>query len=397
MTYSCRSCHAPLGEAFLDLGYTPLANVYPRTIGPLQFYPLQVRVCEACWLVQLPAYTTAEETFGDDYPYATSINPGAVRHAREYAAAMVERFKFGPENVVIEIASNDGYLLDEFHKLGIHRVRGVEPARQLAEVADKERGIITHSRFFTREFARQAMPGAAHLLIANNVLAHVPSLNDFVAGMKVALAPAGTATVEVPWLLKLIEGVQFDTIYHEHFSYFSLNTLFRLFSRHGLTIYDVEELPTHGGSLRLYIGHGAQSEIPPCTVMMRSVAEIAEREINAGLLRKERYVRFAEQARVKMVMGQYLPVDKAAVFGCPAKLTTRLHATSSVAAFTYAVDDTPAKQGRYVPGTSIPIHPVAHLLVDPPDVVVNAVWNWREDVEARLKSIGYTGRLIHVE
>lgn len=400
VTHRCRACGDKLGDPFLDLGFSPLANDYRRTVGGQMFYPLQLRVCESCWLVQLPNTCHPPEIFGDDYAYQTSVIPGAVRHAGVFAAQMIDRLDLGAHTRVIEVASNDGYLLEQFARHGIPTT-GVEPARRLVDFALAERGVYSIPGFFGRDFAASMPPKKADLLIANNVLAHVPDLNDFVAGLKLALAPTGTLTVEVPWLLKLIEGVQFDTIYHEHFSYFSLNTLARLFSKHSLLIYDVEELPTHGGSLRLFIGHAPLSEQPPRWVMSQAVAVLAEHEIEAGLLKRETYEEFGVHAlgeaylfRERMSTGH----GKRAIFGCPAKLTTRLHASGADREdFGYAVDDTPAKQGRYVPGTSIPIYPVEHLKTDPPDVLVNVVWNWKEDVERRLKEIGYTGRVIHVD
>ena len=251
---TCRFCHAPLEHLFADLGMSPLSNSYLRAeeLSRMErFYPLAAYVCARCFLVQLPEFESPEAIFGD-YAYFSSYSESWLAHAKAYCEAMRSRLALDERSLVIEIASNDGYLLQYFREAGVP-VLGIEPAANVAAVA-REKGIETLVQFFGVETAR-ALPRKADLLLGNNVLAHVPDLNDFVAGMKIALAEGGTITMEFPHLLRLIEGNQFDTIYHEHFSYFSLLTVRQVFAKHGLTIVDVEELPTHGGSLRIYAKH----------------------------------------------------------------------------------------------------------------------------------------------
>ena len=253
-TLSCRSCDAPLAHVFVDLGSSPLANAYLTADDlerPEVFFPLRVYVCERCYFVQLPAVVTPEELFSE-YAYLSSYSDSWVHHAREYVEHVTEQFGLGPSTKVVEIASNDGYLLQYFRERGVS-VLGIEPARNAAEVAEVK-GIRTLVEFFGSQSAKDlARAGeSADLVIGNNVLAHVPALNDFVAGIRILLRATGIATLEFPHLLALIEATEFDTIYHEHVSYFSLVAVERVFARNGLTIFDVEELSTHGGSLRIY-------------------------------------------------------------------------------------------------------------------------------------------------
>src|SRR5882762_5054497 len=291
----CRFCASTLQHTFVDLGMSPLANSYLQSeqLNQMEpFYPLHARVCDQCYLVQLEQFEHPENIFAD-YAYFSSYSESWLTHARGYVERAIQRFHLGAENLVMEVASNDGYLLQYFQQKGIP-VLGVEPAQNVAEVA-RRRGIPTIAKFFGLDIARgfQAAGQQADLIVANNVLAHVPDLKDFVAGLKLALKPRGTITVEFPHLLRLMDENQFDTIYHEHFSYFSLMSAERIFTAHGLTLFDVEEMWTHGGSLRIYARH-QEDEARPVGARVRA---LLAREKAVGLDRPERYAAFAEQVR----------------------------------------------------------------------------------------------------
>ncbi|MGD2115898.1 MAG: class I SAM-dependent methyltransferase, partial [Acidobacteriota bacterium] len=301
MGLTCRFCRAPLDRTFVDLGVSPLANSYlePEDLQrPETFYPLEVFLCEECLLVQLPEAARPEEIF-TDYAYFSSVSESWVEHARHYAEAMIERFGLSGEGIedrlVIEIASNDGYLLRHFRDRGVP-VLGIEPARNVA-VAAREAGIPTETEFFTLAKARELVDRGVRpdLLVGNNVLAHVPELEDFVAGLKTVLAPDGVVTMEFPHLLRLMDEHQFDTIYHEHFSYFSFHVVRRIFAHHGLTLFDVEELPTHGGSLRIFGRHAERDGEAASEPIADRVADLLAREEAAGLLDPATYDGFAER------------------------------------------------------------------------------------------------------
>ncbi|HET9226852.1 MAG TPA: class I SAM-dependent methyltransferase, partial [Thermoanaerobaculia bacterium] len=286
----CRFCSAPLRHVFVDLGAQPLANSYlePAALRrPEPFYPLCVYLCGECFLVQLPEEERPDAIFSD-YAYFSSVSETWLQHAKRYAEAMIDRFGLGPDHKVIEIASNDGYLLRWFKERSIP-VIGIEPARNVAEAAEAA-GIPTMVRFFGTETATE-LAGQADLLVGNNVLAHVPNLNDFVQGLKIALAPQGVLTMEFPHLLRLMDEDQFDTIYHEHYSYFSFLTVRNVFAAHGLTLFDVEELPTHGGSLRIYARHEADGSKPAG----ERVVKLLAREEAAGLRNLETYRSFSDR------------------------------------------------------------------------------------------------------
>src|ERR671933_310455 len=270
---ACRLCGTGLRHTFVDLGMSPLCETFlaPEHLNRMEpFYPLHVRICEDCLLVQLETYVPAEEIFGGDYAYFSAYSDSWVEHARRYADRMRERLGLSGDSLVVELASNDGYLLQHFVARGIP-VLGIDPAHNVAEAA-RGRGVETLVDFFGAELAER---GEADLVVANNVLAHVPDVNDFVDGMRILLAGRGVATVEVPHLVRLIEGLQFDTIYHEHYSYFSFHTLVRLFEQHGLQVFDVEELPSHGGSLRVFVRR-------PDGEPEEAVAALLEREREGG-------------------------------------------------------------------------------------------------------------------
>jgi SAM-dependent methyltransferase len=397
---ACRFCAAPLTETFVDLGMSPLSNAFvapERAFAMEKFYPLHAFVCGACRLVQLPAVESPEAIF-DDYLYFSSYSDTWLRHAEAYAAAMVARLGLSGQSLVVEIASNDGYLLQYFRGAGIP-VLGVEPARNVAAVA-QGKGIPTDIAFFGEGTARRlkATGAAPDLIAANNVLAHVPDLNDFVAGLKLLLAPSGVATIEFPHLLRLIDENQFDTIYHEHFSYFSLLTAERIFARHGLALFDVEELPTHGGSLRVHLRH-AERAAPPIAA---SVEALRRREQAAGLDGPAPYRRFAEAvADTKAAILDFLIEarrhgKRVAGYGAPAKGNTLLNycgIRTDLIAFT--VDRSPHKQGMLLPGTHIPIRAPEALLEARPDYVLILPWNLKDEIMVQMAAIrDWGGRFV---
>jgi SAM-dependent methyltransferase len=389
---ACRFCGAPLSHVFVDLGAQPLANSYlePEDLGKAEpFYPLRVYVCAACFLVQLPEEEKPEAIFSD-YAYFSSYSESWLRHAETYAAAMIERFGLSSEHQVIEVASNDGYLLRWFKERGIP-VLGVEPARNVAEAAEAA-GIPTVVRFFGEATARDlaAKGQRADLLVGNNVLAHVPDLNDFVAGLKVLLAPSGVLTLEFPHLLRLVEEDQFDTIYHEHYSYFSFTTVRKVFAAHSLTLFDVEELPTHGGSLRIYARHDEDDSKP----MGERVGDLLVREETARLGCLATYSAFADRVlRVKRDLLRFLIQAKEegksiAGYGAAAKGNTLLNYCGIRTDFLdYTVDRSPHKQGRYLPGTRIPIHTPDRLRETKPDYVLILPWNLKEEIMEQMADV----------
>jgi SAM-dependent methyltransferase len=390
-THACRFCGAPLRHSFADLGSSPLANSYLRADqldAPEPFYPLHVRVCERCFLVQLPAVESPEAIFGE-YAYFSSTSASWVEHARRYAESAVRRFGLDERSQVLEVASNDGYLLQFFRERGVP-VLGIEPARNVAEAA-VARGIPTHVEFFGTEAARRLVAEGtrADLLVANNVLAHTPSLNDFVEAIAVVLAPDGVATLEFPHLLRLIERSEFDTIYHEHFSYFSLLVVERVFERAGLTIVDVEELPTHGGSLRVYARHaqaaGRKSE---------SIESVRTAEQEAGLGGIEAYAGF--EARVRAAKRDLLELlvevkregRSVVAYGAAAKGATLLNYCGIRGDFVdYVVDRSPHKQGLFMPGVRLPIHPPERVAETRPDYLLLLAWNLREEIAQQMQFV----------
>jgi SAM-dependent methyltransferase len=356
------------------------------------FYPLRALVCGNCFLVQLEEFETPARIFSD-YAYFSSYSTSWLEHCRRYVEEVVERLGLGENSRVVEIASNDGYLLQYFHKRGIP-VLGVEPAANVANVA-LERGISTVVKFFGHETA-EALAGesAADLLVGNNVLAHVPDLNDFVGGMKILLAPGGVITMEFPHLMRLIEDGQWDTIYHEHFSYFSFLTVSRVFAAHGLRLFDVEELPTHGGSLRVYGAHADDAGKPDNARAL----ELRERERVAGYERLETYTRYgarveADKRRIlQFLIGLKDEGRRVVGYGAPAKGNTLLNYCGVRRDFLdYTVDLNPHKQGRFLPGSHIPIRPPQAIREDRPDVVVILPWNLKDEIVEQLGFIGEWG------
>ena len=396
----CRACAAPLVESVVDLGAQPLANamIPPEAADRMEpTYPLHAYVCSACRLMQIVDYETPETIFSD-YTYFSSYSDTWLDHARRYSAAMIGRFGLDSSAKVVEVASNDGYLLRWFADAGIP-VLGVEPAANVAEVA-RDRGIPTEAVFFGRDTAARlkADGHAADLMAANNVLAHVPDINDFVAGFAVLLKPQGVATFEFPHVLNLIEQVQFDTIYHEHFSYLSLGVVAGLLRRHGLEVFDVEEWPTHGGSLRVF----ARRPGGPGGAPSPAVAALLAREAAAGLDGPEAYRRFGRRVvdvkanLLEFLVGAHRAGRSVVGYGAPAKGNTLLNFCGVGPEFVaYTVDRSPHKQGRLLPGSRIPVHPPERIAQTRPDYVLILPWNLRAEIVDQMSGIrGWGGRFV---
>jgi len=397
---ACRFCGTELTHTFVDLGATPLANAYLKESDLAVAeprYPLHARVCGECFLVQVESAVPPEEIFGD-YAYFSSYAASWVDHARRFAEASIERFGLDSASRVVEVASNDGYLLRHFVAKNIP-VLGVEPAANVAAAAEQA-GVPTEVRFFGQETARDLLARdlAADLLVGNNVLAHVPDLNDFVAGLALLLKPDGVLSMEFPHLLRLIEGVQFDTIYHEHFSYFSFFAVERIFACYGLSVFDVERLPTHGGSLRVYaqLADGAARPVSATVSILR----LEER--TAGLDRLQAYRGFADKvAGVKTELLDFLRAAKAegkavAAYGAAAKGNTLLN-TCGVdrELIDYVVDRSPHKQGHYLPGSRLPIHAPERIFETKPDYVLILPWNLRAEIVKSMDHIrDWGGRFV---
>jgi hypothetical protein len=381
----CRFCDSPLRRTLVDLGMSPLCESYLSAdeLNRMEpFYPLRVYVCESCYLAQLEEYVSPEKIFRE-YAYFSSYAETWLRHAESYAQTMVERFGIGRGSFVVEVASNDGYLLRYFVEKGIP-VLGIEPARNVAQAAI-DKGIPTLVEFFGERLAAELASSGkrADLLIGNNVLAQVPALNDFVRGFKVLLGPRGVATLEFPHLVRLMEDNQFDTIYHEHFSYFSMLAVERVFADHGLRVFDVDELPTHGGSLRIYARH-AEDGTKPVT---DSIGRLIEREKAAGLTCMETYAAFDEKVReTKRRLLEFLIDVKrkgksVCGYGAPGKGNTLLNYCGIRTDFLdYTVDRNPYKQGKFTPGTHISIFPPERIQETRPDYVLILPWNFKDEI-----------------
>jgi 2-polyprenyl-3-methyl-5-hydroxy-6-metoxy-1,4-benzoquinol methylase len=397
---SCRFCGSPMDATFVDLGMSPLCESYvseQQRHRMEAFYPLHVYVCGNCFLVQLEEFVSASDIFSD-YAYFSSYSDSWVAHARRYTEAMRERFGLGPQSLVMEIASNDGYLLQHFVAAGVP-VLGVEPAANVAQVA-REKGVRSEVAFFGAATAGRLADayGRPDLLVGNNVLAHVPDINDFVAGMKILLKPDGVITMEFPHLLRLMDENQFDTIYHEHFCYLSQFVVERIFAHHGLRLFDVEELPTHGGSLRIYACHADDAGRPS----MPSVTALRARELARGLDRLETYGAFSEQVReTKRAILEFLIEAKRqgkriVGYGAPGKGNTLLNYCGIRTDFIdFTVDRNPLKQGKYTPGTHIPIYAPEAIRAARPDYVLILPWNLKDEIRASLAYIAeWGGKLV---
>lgn len=381
----CRFCSAPLKHTLVDLGMSPLCENFlsSEQLNHMEpFYPLRVYVCESCFLAQLEEYVSPEEIF-NEYAYFSSYADSWLQHAKNYTDLMIERFGFNAESSVVEIASNDGYLLQYFVEKNIP-VLGIEPAGNVAKVAI-EKGIPTIVEFFGEKMAKDMVSKGtqADLVLGNNVLAQVPDLNDFIRGMKVLLKPQGIITIEFPHLVRLMEENQFDTIYHEHFSYFSFIAVEKIFAAHKLTIFDVEELPTHGGSLRIYARH-TEDKTRPLSGM---VNELRSREETAGLTRMETYSAFSEQVKeTKRKLLEFLIKVKregktVCGYGAPGKGNTLLNYCGIRTDFLdYTVDRNPYKHGKFTPGTHIPIFPPEKIQDTRPDYLLILPWNVKDEI-----------------
>lgn len=388
-SFPCRFCGTGLEHTLVDLGMSPLCESYvaEENYSKMEpFYPLHAFVCHECYLAQLDEFVPAEEIF-TEYAYFSSYADSWVEHARCYCHDMTDRFGLTADSRVVEVASNDGYLLQHFVTLGIP-CYGVEPAANVAQVAI-DKGVPTEVEFFGVDTARKlaAEDRQADLILGKNVLAQVPDLNDFVAGLKIMMKPGAVMTIEFPHLLATMEGNQFDQVYHEHYCYFSLIAAERIFAHHGITLFDIEEVSTHGGSLRIF-GRHAEDDSKPVTDRLTA---FRDRELAAGLDRMETYASFAEQVReTKRKALDYLIAaaragKQVAAYGAPGKGNTFLNYCGIKTDFiSYTVDRNPYKQGRYLPGSRIPIHHPDRIAQTKPDVIVILPWNFRDEIAEQL-------------
>jgi C-methyltransferase C-terminal domain/Putative zinc binding domain/Methyltransferase domain len=395
----CRLCSAELRHTFVDLGMSPPCESYlsaSEIDGPETFYPLHVRVCEACLLVQLPAYVAPEDVFSD-YAYFSSYSDSWVAHARRFVDTATSRLGLDTESFVVEVASNDGYLLQHSVARGI-RSLGIEPAANIAAVA-RDKGIETEVMFLGEQTGRDVATrhGQADLVVANNVFAHVPDIVDFSKGLRALVADSGRVSIEIPHLLRLIEGNEYDTIYHEHFSYLTLLTATRVLATADLTVVDIEELPTHGGSMRIWSAPaGTDVEVSP------SVARVLADEAAAGLDTVEGHDGFARQVAVarndfvEFLLSCQRTGMRVAGYGAPGKGNTLLnHCGIRSDLMEFTVDRNPHKHGLFLPGTHIPIHPVERLAEERPDYVVIMPWNLRDEITAQLTYVkDWGGRFV---
>lgn len=398
--YSCRFCGSPLEHVFTDLGASPLANsnLKAADLNKMEpFFPLCVYVCQNCLLVQLPEHETSEAIFSD-YVYFSSFSESWLKHAERYTELMIEQYGITDAHQVVEIASNDGYLLQYFKNRGI-AVLGIEPAANVANVA-LEKGIHTLTNFFSTELARQLRADnvKADLLIGNNVLAHVPTLNDFVEGMKIFLADSGIITMEFPHLLQLMLHNQFDTIYHEHFSYFSFTTVCEVFNAHALEIFNVDQIPTHGGSIRIYARHKNDSSKP----VRSSVARLKQLEREHNLDKIETYAAFNQKVMQtkRNILNALIDLKNKnhtiAGYGAPAKGNTLLNYCGIRSDFiNYTVDISPYKQNLFLPGSRIPVLPVEAIYETKPDYVLILPWNLKDEIVKQMAGIkAWGGKFI---
>lgn len=386
--FACRHCGQPVLHSFADLGMTPLCQTQippERFNAPEKYFPLQAYVCTSCWLVQLRDSISSADVFTCDYPYFSSFSSSWLAHAKAYVDMMVDRLKLTQRSLVMELASNDGYLLRHFYPYHVPVV-GVEPSGSVAQAA-MAMGIPTEVRFFGRDTASElrAKYGLADLIVGNNVLAHVPDINDFVGGVQIALKSQGTVTFEFPHLLNLIQQNQFDTIYHEHFSYFSLHAVQAVFSTSGLEIYDVEKLNTHGGSLRVFGQHSGA-----CQPRTSRVDALLLEERDAGLLRIDTYTAFAQQvhATKRNILTFLIEARRQGKsiggYGAPGKGNTLLNFCGiGTDLIDFTVDANPAKQHTFAPGSRIPIYAPEHIRAMKPDYLFILPWNLKEEIMAQ--------------
>ena len=388
----CRFCGFVLKKIFIDLGKTPLANSYLKDFQikkPEKKFPLKVYVCKNCFLVQLKEYESPVEIFSE-YAYLSSYSTSWLKHVEDYVDMMIKRFNFNKKNLIMEIASNDGYLLQYFQQNKIP-ILGIEPAQNVAKIA-KRKGINTINEFFGVKLAKSLINNKkmADLVIGNNVLAHVPDINDFVEGIKLILKPNGIATIEVPHLLKLIKHNEFDTIYHEHFSYFSLTVLKQIFASHELLIFDVEEISTHGGSLRIFIKHKKNKKF----VINRKIYSLVSREKKYGLCKLSTYTKFEQNIKkTKNELNRFLKKSKDSSktvigYGAPAKGNTLLNYCGiKPKHLFYTVDMSPYKQNLFLPGSHIPIKHPSEIMKTKPDYLLILPWNLKNEIMEQMNFI----------
>ncbi len=397
----CRHCDSPLHIPFLDLGSAPPSNAYltPTALQAAEtWYPLRLLVCETCWLVQTEDYAGRDTFFSEDYAYFSSFSSSWLQHSEAYVAEMQQRLALSANSMVVEVAANDGYLLQYVQQRGIP-CYGVEPTASTAQAA-RAKGIAIEEAFFGRELAGKLVAEGrqADLTAANNVLAHVPDINDFVGGFALLLKTDGVATFEFPHLLRMVQNNQFDTAYHEHYSYLSLGTVQRVFQANGLAVFDVQQLPTHGGSLRVFAQRSDSGRRP----VQAAVAALLQEEAQAGMGGRAFYERFQQQAlQVKNDLLAFLlearrQGKRLGAYGAAAKGNTLLNfAGVRPDLLPYVVDLNPAKQGRYMPGSRIPIVAPEHLLADQPDYVLILPWNLRDEVRQQLPQVpAWGGRFV---
>jgi hypothetical protein len=397
----CRSCGKPLTTVVVDLGMTPISNAFVRADRASfseKFYPLKSFVCDSCWMVQLEDFETPETHFHGDYVYFSSFSDSWLAHARAFVETSVKRFSLGASSRVVEVASNDGYLLQYFVERGIPCL-GIDPAANCAKAAWDLRRVPTEIAFFGSKTAARLREqgGGADLIVANNVLAHVPDINDFVAGFKILLGEHGVASFEFPHVLEMIRSNEFDTIYHEHYSYLSILALEPLFARHGLRLVDAERLSTHGGSLRIYVSH-TKADVTPSG----AVADLKRVELSSGLDQAATYAAFGKNVRqlkrslLQLLIGLIENGKSIAAYGAPAKGNTLLNYCGIGRDFiAYTVDRNVHKQGLLLPGTRIPVLPPAEISRRKPDYVLILPWNLREEIIAQLAEIhGWGGQFI---
>lgn len=388
---NCRFCKAPLSNKFVDLFNCPPSNAFlsfEQLNEPEIYYPLAIYVCSECYLVQVDEYKKAKEIFNSEYVYFSSYSKSWVEHARKYVGAVTERFQLNKQSLVIEIASNDGYLLQHFKNKGIP-VLGIEPTNNTANVAILK-GIPTMVEYFSTEFAQNLTRQGkkADLLVGNNVIAHVPDIGNFVEGLKIALAPTGVITMEFPHLLRLVEDCQFDTIYHEHYSYLSFTTIQKIFGAHELELFDVEEQPTHGGSLRIFAKHNTDLT----KTISTNVQAMLEKEAKAGITTLEYYQNFRERVdNIKHELLAFLIEQKKAgkkviAYGAAAKGNTLLNYAGIKGndLIQFVVDAAPSKQGKFLPGSHIPVYDESKLQESRPDFIIILPWNLKDEIMEQL-------------
>lgn len=398
---NCRFCKTPLHHVFIDLVNSPASNSFlnkEQLNEPETYFPLKVYTCDKCFLVQLDEYKKSDAIFDSNYVYFSSYSTSWLAHAKAYTEKMIDRFGYNASSLVVEVASNDGYLLQYFHQKGIP-VLGIEPTANTAEVAIAK-GINSITKFFGVPLAKElvATGKKADLLLGNNVLAHVPDIVDFVSGMKILLAPDGVITMEFPHLMQLVDNSQFDTIYHEHFSYLSFYTVKQIFEAAGLQMFDVEEIPTHGGSLRIYAKHFENSSL----IIEPSVQQLLEKEEVRGLTSMEYYGNFQQKAfKVKLDLWNFLLQQKkegkkVAAYGAAAKGNTLLNYCGiKDDMIDFVVDANPHKQGKFLPASHIPVFNEDYLKAEKPDYIIILPWNLKTEITNQLSYIKeWGGRFV---